>query len=1014
MLKNYLVKIKKRVYLRIGLILSVLFFSCLFAPKHIYAETFDIGPSDTSELINAINLANSTTEPDTINLSLNSTYELTTSNNDNGTYSKSGLPVVTSEIVINGNGSTISRNSVERFRILAVETAGKLTLNNITIKDGFSEHPAYGGGGILNLNGTLIINESIISNNNAESGGGGGIWILSNSTTNIIKTKISNNSVGYSGSGGGLHKRGLGITEVKNSEITENYAQNNGGAIYSNQTGEIILQNTEILNNSAENNGGAIYNYMGTISINNSTLADNKATHIVAGYGYGGAIASESNSNITITNSNITNNTAAKTGGFFFNRGAATISNSCISGNSIIGLFNQGNLIPATNNYWGESTGPIDNNDIAGSIAFIPFNDTCALSPTPSPTPTPTPSPTPEPTKIPVVLLPGLGGSWNTTAMISGGTSGSWKKTPFVKVYDHLKETFLTSAGYTEGDNYFEFYYDWRKPLATLADSFEDYLNNTVPADTKVNLVGHSLGGMVARSYAQKYGLDKIDQIVTTGSPHEGAIKAWQGWSGAEIGDRWSWEWIGLQLYLQIHKSEYISPVKAVRDLAPGLIDLSPIFNFAKNKNNQLISVSNMSSFNSYLAGLKTSLSVDLKTLMTTISGLGQSNDQDTIEWIKLTDRSLADQLLGKWPDGKPESFEYTTEGDLTVLKKSALIEGTAQATVNATHAELVETSSGIQAILAALGITATPLTNTGDIPRNPSLIFFLHSPANIQVTAPDGSQAGEGVATPMSNSIYSAEDKLLVIYSAVAGDYQVKIIGSGNGSYQLEIGQLTKDGETWSSTANNITTGKTDSYQLTFNPDKPLDNPVSKETAETYLKLAKFRLEQLKEDINQQSISLRNKRNQIVYIDQTIRLIDRALTYLKSNNFTLAEQYIQSAVETDYLLREKVSQLSDINAAGEWLIKAFLKTDSQSAKPIAKTLADRQLSTADKLHNQVVGKVKAKISGENETVGEGLSLDEEWLNQARMSSTDNRYAETYIYSLVSRILSNEILGLVK
>ncbi|MCG2691445.1 alpha/beta fold hydrolase, partial [Microgenomates group bacterium] len=337
-----------------------------------------------------------------------------------------------------------------------------------------------------------------------------------------------------------------------------------------------------------------------------------------------------------------------------------------------------------------------------------------------------------------MVLLPGLGGSWNTAAMISGGSSGSWKKTPFVKVYDNLKATFLTSAGYTEGDNYFEFYYDWRQPLVSLADSFENYLANTVlkykPTNTKVNLVGHSMGGMVARTYAQKHGLNKINQIVTTGSPHQGAIKAWQGWSGAEIGDRWSWEWIGLQLYLQIHKGEYTSPVKAVRDLAPGLIDLSPIFNFAKNNSNQVISVTSMNSFNSYLAGLKTSLLTNLKNLMTTISGLEQSND-NTVEWIKLTNRSLTDQLLGKWADGKPDSYEYTPDGDLTVLKKSALIEGATPVSVNANHVELVETTAGIQRILDALGITATPSTNTNSLPRNPSLIFFLHSPAKIQVT---------------------------------------------------------------------------------------------------------------------------------------------------------------------------------------------------------------------------------------------------------------------------------------
>ena len=260
-----------------------------------------------------------------------------------------------------------------------------------------------------------------------------------------------------------------------------------------------------------------------------------------------------------------------------------------------------------------------------------------------------------------------------------------------------------------------------------------------------------------------------------------------------------------------------------------------------------------------------------------------------------------------------------------------------------------------------------------------------------------------------MSNSIYSTEDKLLIIYNAAPGDYQVKITGTGSGSYQLEIGQLTKDGETWSATANNITSGQTDSYQLSFNPDKPLDNPLSNETAETYLELAKFNLEQLIAEINQQSISLRSKRNQIVYINQTIRLIDRALTYLQGNNLTLAERYIQTAVGTDYLLRQRVTLLNEVNAAGEWLIQAFIKANSQSAKPIVKTLADRELNTADKSHSQVVIQTKAKISGENETVGEGLNLNEEFLNQAQASYADNHYAETYIYSLVSRLLSQEI-----
>lgn len=950
--------------------ISLIFF-CLFAFKtQLIAKEFSISPNNTPELIDAINESNGNSETNTINLATSSAYVLTEAINNpsfDSTYGPNGLPLINSELVINGNNSTILRDtSSSRFRIFAIQFPGKLTINNSTISGGFSTNPTFGGGAIINLNGSLITNDSIISDNIALVGGGAGIWDKDGYST-LFRTTITNNNAGNNNetisSGGAFVKRGNGIFEVTESTINNNLSETIGGAIYSRSTGEIIIRNSTLLNNTTRLQGGGIYNYEGQVNITNSCISGNLPNAVI---------------------------------------------------NETVSSF----IISAINNWWGHESGPSgagggSGDYISNRVDYIPFNPACTLSPppspspTPTPTPTPSPSPTPEPTKTPVVILPGLGASWNTAAMISGGNSGSWKKTPFVKAYDNLKETLLGSAGYIEGDNYFEFYYDWRQPLDNLADTFQDFLTNTVlngkPTNTKINLVGHSMGGMVSRTYAQKYGLDKINQLVTTGSPHEGAIKAWQGWSGAEIGEPWSWEWIGLQLYLQIHKGKYSSPVEAVRDLAPGLNNLSPIFNFAKDNNNQEINVSSMDEFNSYLDDLKNNLATDLKNLLTTIGGLEQNNDNDTVEWIKLGDRSLTDILLGKWTDGKPVSYEYTADGDLTILKKSALIEGTTQTTINASHLELVETSAGIQAILDALGITAIPATNTSELPRNPSLLFFLHSPANIQVTAPDGSMAGEGVDTPMSNSVYSPEDKLLLIFSALPGNYIVKIIGTGTGSYHLEIGQLTQSGEKWSSTANSITSGQTDSYQLIFNPDQPQDNPLSSETAETYLKLAKFNLEQLKEIISE--------RNKTVYIDQVIRLIDRALAYLLENNLTQAERYIKVAIESNYLLRQKVNQSNYIiNDAGEWLIKAFLKVDSQGTpKQAIKTLAGQRLNGAVNLYNLAVIKIKATINGENLEIGEALSLDEKFLNLAQISYSNKRYSETYIYSLVSQILSEEI-----
>lgn len=634
--------------------------------------------------------------------------------------------------------------------------------------------------------------------------------------------------------------------------------------------------------------------------------------------------------------------------------------------------------------------------------------------------------------KIPVVMLPGLGGSWNTTAMITDGSGGDWKKTPYVRVYDNLKNTFL-NAGYAENNDYFEFYYDWRQSLENLANQFKLYLENTVldgkPLNTKVNLVGHSMGGMVARTYAQNYGADKINKLVTSGSPHQGAIPAWMGWSGAEVGDRWSWQWIGLQLYLQMHKGKYASPVAAIRDLAPGLNDLTPIFNFAKDKQDQEIPVTTMDSFNSYLNDLKNSLTAELKSVFNTIAGEEQNPNQDTVEWIKLKDRTLADKLLGRWPDGKPESELYTDEGDLIVLEKSALIDGTSLATVSASHVELVENQAGIQAILNALELnTATVSTAITSPARNPALIFFLHSPANIQVTAPDSSQAGEGINTPMPNSIYSPEDKLLVIYNAVTGNYLANIIGTTDGEYSLDIGQLTENGESWSTVENNIGQGQTNSYHIYFDTNNPQDNPLANPEAKIYLELAKYRLEELKEYVNQLSIKTSYKKYLTSHLNQVIKLVDKGISAYLLNNYNLVRRQTHSALSNNYLLRLIMDMLAErssineqtvsyfkteVNEIGKLLIQAFIKASDQAGVSVSKKLAQKELKEADKKYSQVLSLVVAKVKGENYSAGSSLELNESFLNTAKTGFESGDFNQAYINALVSRIISQELKSMI-
>ncbi len=108
---------------------------------------------------------------DTITLS-GGTYTLNSAYGGFAYGSDNGLPLITSEIVIDGNGATIERDTVTPapdFRILAVSSGGDLTLER---DDGQRWCGVSGGGGIYN-SGTVTLTNSTVSGNSAEDGGGG-------------------------------------------------------------------------------------------------------------------------------------------------------------------------------------------------------------------------------------------------------------------------------------------------------------------------------------------------------------------------------------------------------------------------------------------------------------------------------------------------------------------------------------------------------------------------------------------------------------------------------------------------------------------------------------------------------------------------------------------------------------------------------------------------------------------------------------------------------------------------
>jgi pimeloyl-ACP methyl ester carboxylesterase len=108
---------------------------------------------------------------------------------------------------------------------------------------------------------------------------------------------------------------------------------------------------------------------------------------------------------------------------------------------------------------------------------------------------------------------------------------GLWK----IDGYSKISQTIKTVFDVREGENYFEFPYDWRRDLRVVARRLQRVSQEWLAAwraasgnnDAKLILVGHSMGGLVSRYFLEVLdGWQDTRALVTFGSPHHGSLNA--------------------------------------------------------------------------------------------------------------------------------------------------------------------------------------------------------------------------------------------------------------------------------------------------------------------------------------------------------------------------------------------------------------------------------------------------------------------------------------------------------
>jgi len=386
-----------------------------------------------------------------------------------------------------------------------------------------------------------------------------------------------------------------------------------------------------------------------------------------------------------------------------------------------------------------------------------------------------------------VIVLPGLGASWNEGAMVfnQAVAANEWKMTSFVKNYDSLIGA-LEQNGLIRDSDYFVWNYDWRKPLSEIVTDFNAYVAGLgISSGDQVDLIGHSLGGLVARIWTQENS-EKVGEVITLGSPQSGAVSAYEAWNGAKVGDRFNPQSIVLNVLLQLQKKNNQNLVETVRSYAKILKDLLPTFNYLKTNGKVKVPPGNL-----YLGNKNATVSNIFDKFMAII-GKGEQ----TKEWINLGERSIFDKILGLWEQGKPLSYQYG-EGDGTVLKKSAKFEGDVYTEIVSDHGSIPD--KAVNLVLSELGLGETIIEVATN--NDPVAVFYLGSPAEMTVNC-----GGVGVVDT---------DGWVTVVNKNISDCGVNLLGTENGTYHLVMGN-SGDDNSWQYSEGEIGIGETKNVSVT------------------------------------------------------------------------------------------------------------------------------------------------------------------------------------------------------
>jgi pimeloyl-ACP methyl ester carboxylesterase len=573
------------------------------------------------------------------------------------------------------------------------------------------------------------------------------------------------------------------------------------------------------------------------------------------------------NSSLTIKNVKIENGNSAGNGIFQEKGGTFTLEESEVSGNlrgvlvsaqtsalPIIKnnkIFNNGwlglqydgeEILDARQNWWGDDSGPWApnhqdrlGNEVLGNVLYDPWLGKENL---------------PVASLEPVILVPGILGSW-MRPVCEIICVPEYVPDPILNTYDSLWQA-LKKIGYQEHVNLFAFGYNWRLDNNITAELLKQKIAEVkqITGKNKVDLVTHSMGGLVARAYIQSaaYAND-VDQLIFLGTPQLGSPKAYLQYEAVEGFEAREGYIAKIYFSGEALSNGYTSLVKYVQEKVPALGQLLPIYNYLKkqNGNNWVFRTYPTENYvqNTFLETLNLSAGVNLLKQRVKIYNI-VSNYGDASTITSLRTVADPDPTDNKWIHGYPENFDNLATdqgleygaGDKTVpLSSTTGLPGiTPIMCEGGPEHDNMPTECQRQVIQILTNKWPVEIFRANLIQK--LLLIYVHSPVKFQVIDQNGQITGTNFSDNsglenIPNSLFDEENGFVFLKNPGNGEYKINIIGIDNGgNYGLSVDVIDDIGGQQSLTEGTIAPGEVQNYKIDY--DSASSAPVVIEEVRT------------------------------------------------------------------------------------------------------------------------------------------------------------------------------------